>query len=142
MTIDGTLKPHNQEEKKFTAWFKDCMHGCFWQRIETTTANGVPDLYLKIPDMIDGHRWIELKIYLKGKGVILRKHQYAWLVRARISGIEAMVMVLKDDIVEFYYKPEVEPYGGKAMKYVRITSKPFATVPKKRDAIRDYFGLQ
>lgn len=147
MSQDGTLAPHNQAEKAFYNWFRNCFEDCFLQRIESTTTSGIPDLFYAMPwpnNMIDIPQtgWIEFKIHLKGKGVLLRKEQYAWITRAHQHKLHTLVIALNEKDVEIYHTFEVEPYGGKARKYVRITSRPGFIVPKRRQAIREYFGLQ
>lgn len=59
-------------------------------RIETSTANGVPDINL----IIDGwETWLECKV---GEEAVLRKEQWAWMQRrAACKGLCLVVLQLK-----------------------------------------------
>ena len=60
-----------------------------WQRIETTTALGVPDINLFVPKM--GEMWIETKLAKSGK-TILRAPQYAWIIKRMYLGAKCAVV--------------------------------------------------
>lgn len=90
------------------------------QRIETTTANGVPDLNVLIPNL--GELWIELKS--TKSTVRLRKEQYAWLTKRMLMNGIALVFVEKNKQNLIWHKPfKVEPCKN---PYVKITTPPDA----------------
>lgn len=83
----------------------------FVQRIETSTGNGVPDVF----GCYRGKPyWVELKVWQPGTGILLRKEQWAWannyaqhggtsfvLVRSEIQGV-SMLFTLNDLHVTAY----------------------------------------
>lgn len=99
----------------------------FKQRIETI-GKGVPDLYV----CWNGFSfWIELKVWAKGAGILLRKEQYAWARVHAVNGgksfvvakmsIENTILVIPISLVE------VVPYGTQ-QKYVKVISFEKGTV--------------
>lgn len=60
-------------ESQFSRWFCKKLrdYGCFVQRIETSTGNGVPDLWVADQDRSN---WIELKF----NTLHIRPEQYVW----------------------------------------------------------------
>ena len=128
------------KEVKFWKFLKGKLanQGVDMQRIENTTGGGVPDV-----NMCHQSRdaWIELKVYVKGN-VLLRKEQYAWLVRRARSGGNVMVMAhnTENDRVEFFMPPfKVRPFG-KAGKYVAIIGDCEASY-SKHDPVKTYLRI-
>lgn len=120
-----------QKEIKFWRWLKNKLskEPVDLQRIENTTGGGVPD----VNACHHGREaWIELKVHVKGM-VVLRKEQYAWIVRrGHTHGGNVMVMALDpvNSKVEIYYpRFEVRKWGNTG-KYVAITSEPQFTCDK------------
>lgn len=109
-------------ETKFYQKLKTAMKDLDFQRIETSTALGVPDVNVC---RLDGQEcWIELKVPVQNK-IVLRKEQYAWgMRRAKMFNAKVWVAVFQmERYVEFYRFPmfQVEP-RGKTSKYVNITT--------------------
>lgn len=113
-----------QKEIKLWHWLKNKLskHNVDMQRIENTTGCGVPDVNACYKG---SDAWIELKVHVKGM-VVLRKEQYAWLVRR--SNNDGNVMVIAhntdDETIEIYLPPfSARPWGNQA-KYVALDSEP------------------
>jgi hypothetical protein len=113
-----------QAEIKFWNWLKSKLSKSKvdMQRIENTTGGGVPDVNMC-------HRgtdaWLELKVYVKGN-VVLRKQQYAWIVRRAKANGNVMVVAWDADnkqVDVFMPGFSVRPWGN-TQKYVAITSDP------------------
>jgi len=131
MTIDGTLRAYNQDEKRFYEFVRRSLQPyCFIQRIESATTSGIPDLWL-------AHRtfscWVELKMVLSS-GVLLRKEQYAWAMKLSAKtpeDVRILALDKKERVINLWtvgYNREfnhidVEPYG-RSKKYVRILNEP------------------
>ena len=62
-----------------------------WQRIETSTAQGVPDVNLYIPEV--GELWLELKI--ANPSTVLRPQQNAWIKKRQFLGGNAAIIARK-----------------------------------------------
>jgi len=73
-----------------------------WQRIETSTASGVPDVNLFIPEM--GELWIETKL-TKSKKTILRSAQYAWVTKRWFLGGRALIVSRDRHIIQIWSSP-------------------------------------
>jgi len=78
----------NDTEQKMYVWLTKQISECQFQRIETSTGCGVPDVYMC---MKGKSLWIELKIVRSGS-VYLRKEQYAWGVRHAMNGGKCIVL--------------------------------------------------
>jgi hypothetical protein len=80
-------------ETKFYNWIRKQITGAQFQRIETATTAGVPDVYM----CHDGQSiWVELKI-VRGNYALLRKEQYAWGIRHARHGGRAIVLARSGD---------------------------------------------
>ena len=84
-------------EVKFYQWLvRGTPSTLHWQRIETTTAQGVPDVNLFIPEA--GEIWLELK--MAKPSTVLRPQQNAWIKkRMFLGGKVAVVARAKNDIL-------------------------------------------
>jgi|DEB0MinimDraft_10_1074344.scaffolds.fasta_scaffold225487_1 Holliday junction resolvase len=107
-------------ESKFYRELKTAIKDVDFQRIETSTGSGVPDLNCC---SFDGKEcWIELKVEQAGGKVFLRKEQYAWgFRRAKMWKGKVWVAARALRSVRWYRFPhfQVEPRGNSG-KYVTI----------------------
>ena len=114
-----------QQKVKFWHWLKNKLgkvKGIDMQRIENTTGSGVPDVSMCYKGT---EAWVELKVYVQGN-VVLRKEQYAWLIRRARANGNVMVMVCNPDAgaVEIFTPPfNGRPWGNKS-QYVALTNEP------------------
>jgi len=122
-------------ERRFYEWFKRTMpKEWLLQRIETTTANGVPDLNLFIP--LTGQLWLEFKSFRSGP-IYIRKEQYAWIKKRQLLGCNVSVIALVGNEIMFWSSPfdVIKTKGAK----LSIDSSPnFKTNRKNSPEIRDY----
>jgi hypothetical protein len=102
-------------EESFVKWFcryipKD------WRvtRLETSTANGIPDTLVEIPQYGD------ILIEFKASAPYLRKEQYAWLTKRWNMGLQAAIICKQKNTVSIWNdRVKVKPLtSGK----LRITS--------------------
>lgn len=107
-------------EQEFWYSIRDKAPG-FTQRIETSTGNGVPDVY---GCSMGISYWLELKVWTPTVGILLRKEQWAWarnLLRHKFQRVfvlaqlqdPKLVMLLPVKIIL------VEAYG-EGSKYVKV----------------------
>jgi hypothetical protein len=107
-------------EAAFYDWIKSNIPW-FFQRIETTTGSGIPDIW-------SAHQgeslWIELKA-LPATNLQIRKAQYAWMTKAHWNGIHTWIWnrnPRRKTVIQAWVTPfEVEP--GKK-DHLKITSQP------------------
>lgn len=118
------LKAYNQDEKDFYRWVRTWLHRnekrVHIVRLESTVGPGVPDLSVSIGGI---EFWIELKIVLP-HGVLLRKEQYAWMVKRDLCGGTCLCVAwCKEARVVMIWRVSrnltVRPYG-ESKKYVMI----------------------
>lgn len=110
----------DKHEKKFYEWLRPYLPG-HYQRIETTTGSGVPDLNVCY---LGTETWVELKAPLDGK-VLLRKEQYAWMKRRCHDGGRCIVMARTEGYIAVWYMDNISVHSyGKSCKYVQVTSSP------------------
>lgn len=107
-------------EQAFWNSIRDKMPG-FTQRIETSTGNGVPDVYGCILSL---SYWLELKVWTENVGILLRKEQWAWsrnLLRHNFQRIFVLVQLQDTKLVMLLPVKDilVEAYG-ESNKYVKI----------------------
>lgn len=103
----------------------------FWQRlrphvpghvfrIENGLGAGMPDVNACYQGK---EAWIELKVWIPGAGVLLRKEQYAWGRGRAVAGGKVFVICEAEDagVVLCFAYPQflVSPYG-RSEKYVSI----------------------
>jgi len=72
-----------------------------WQRIETTTALGVPDVNLFGPSL--GEMWIETKLAKSGR-TILRSAQHAWIIKRIYLGGKCAVISKDKHLIKIWNK--------------------------------------
>jgi hypothetical protein len=117
----------DMSEKAFSTWLRAKLPGMI-QRIETTTGAGVPDIWCGFPS--GNSCWIETKV-VTHKRVLLRKEQWAWMVKANNSNQVVLVVAFepKDETVLVYHNSSmrIERYT----KYLSITSVPKLLVGKR-----------
>tara|TARA_Y100000310_G_C20613886_1_gene779526 strand:+ start:581 stop:976 length:396 start_codon:yes stop_codon:yes gene_type:complete len=106
-------------ETKFYNSFKKAMPPWWhFQRIETTTDSGVPDVNLYIPstDYLKGIQWwIELKA--TNSTVYIRPSQNAWIKKRLSMGCKvAIIAKTKNELKIWNRFFEVEPISGKRLK--------------------------
>lgn len=110
-------------EVKFYRWLvRGTPSTWHWQRIETTTAQGVPDVNLYIPHL--GEVWAELK--MANPSTVLRPQQNAWIRKRQILGGNAIIMARKKHEIQIWnsrFSTELTKSGR-----LKITSKPNYTV--------------
>ena len=117
-------------EATFFDWLKRSFPWQF-QRIETTTGIGVPDLWVC-------HRgfqlWIELKA-APNTNVQIRKSQYAWITRMQWQGIRTWIFNRdpKRKEVILAWCPHFEVEEGRK-DFLKITSQPKIALPAKEFA--------
>jgi len=110
-------------ETRFYEYLKKILPATWMlQRIETTTAVGVPDLNILIPDI--GELWAEIKS-CKTRTKI-RREQYAWITKRHYLGGKAIVINRdKNKEIQIWSKKfDIKQAGG---RYLTITNKPDAT---------------
>ena len=91
-------------------------------RVENGVGAGMPDINICLLGM---EVWIESKIHLGSRGVLLRKEQYAWGLRRANAGGSVFVVAFDETAryhVWHYPHFQVVPVAGD--KYVRISSEP------------------
>ena len=76
-----------QPEAAFYQWLNNNLPW-FFQRIEATTASGIPDVWAAYRGF---SVWIELKA-LTATNVQIRKAQYAWMCKAQWNGVPTWVL--------------------------------------------------
>ncbi len=108
-----------KSEQEFYESFRPKIPGHL-QRIETSTGSGVPDLVW----CYDGRTiWIETKIELPSRGVLLRKEQYAWGHRhAAHKGRVIVLALMFDQQVAAWFFPKIDVIA--VGKYLKIVSSP------------------
>lgn len=105
-------------EATFAAWIRKNTDW-FTQRIETTTASGVPDIWMHHNH---SYAWIELKANTR-TNVQIRSSQYAWIRAAQRRGIHVWVMNRSPDHEIQVWTRDFEVTPGKK-NYLKITSFP------------------
>tara|TARA_B100000214_G_scaffold17544_1_gene11822 strand:+ start:27 stop:452 length:426 start_codon:yes stop_codon:yes gene_type:complete len=91
------------------------------QRIETTTAVGVPDLNILVPKV--GEFWMELKAC--DKYTLLRPQQYAWITkRITLGGIALVINQNKNKEIELWHEPFNVIKRADKSKYLTILDEP------------------
>lgn len=109
----------------------------FTQRIETSTGMGIPDVYCCYKGK---PFWLELKVWIDGTGILLRKEQWGWANRHKASGgVSFVVTQTPIDNVVLLMPIEsiiVSPYGTQE-KYVLITSKQSRDTAIRRSKIKE-----
>ena len=112
----------NHPEQEFWNRLRKHLPG-FTQRIETSTGNGVPDVYCCWKSK---PFWLELKIWTPGTGILLRKEQWAWAKQHEIFGGHSFVLAQTpiDNVILVMHISEikVEVYGTQE-KYVVAKTK-------------------
>ena len=112
----------DNQEQIFWRRLKPHLPG-FLQRIETSTGNGVPDVYCcwKAKPF-----WLELKVWTPDVGILLRKEQWAWAKEHSVLGLGhsfVLTQLMADVVVVMHISEiKVEAYG-KQEKYVIATHK-------------------
>lgn len=109
-------------EASFYEWIKSNLPW-FFQRIETTTGSGIPDIWA-------AHSgrgiWIETKACPKNS-VAIRSSQYAWMCKVLWNGVPTFVWnrnPKRKTLIQIWVTPfDVEPM--KKEGYLRITSEPY-----------------
>lgn len=104
-------------EKQFYEWILGNFPW-FFQRIETSTASGVPDIWA----CHKGHSiWIETKAEPLSS-VKLRSFQFAWIVRAHWNGIPVWVWnrpPRKKTLIQAWRSPfKTQPIGNDKVKII------------------------
>lgn len=112
-------------EKSFEKWITTNLNGD-WQKIETSSAEGIPDYHVCWNGV---EFWAELKIQ-KGPFTHLRKHQFSWgQYRAKCHFGNVWVFSLDSDMVRGWQYPiDVEP---SRKGHVKILSDPDIELTKK-----------
>src|SRR6266550_5439963 len=115
-------------ETQLNQWISSALHPAHVQRIETSTAAGVPDMNV----CHEGHEfWIESKLYIPGRGVLLRKEQYAWgMRRATVGGRAFVVYYCDPGSICICMFPHIQVL--KVGKYLVIDNLPLKWVPKSQ----------
>ncbi|CAB4182473.1 hypothetical protein UFOVP1090_15 [uncultured Caudovirales phage] len=83
-------------EAKFSSWLMQNWlsgDGIHAQRIETSTASGVPDINFCVQGF---EGWIETKVFTPSGKVLLRPYQRAWMHRRLIAKGEIFIVALNE----------------------------------------------
>ena len=111
-------------EKAFWQQIKRALPYVHWQRIETGTGQGVPD----VNGCIGGDEfWLELKI-AQGNKVKITPGQIAWLMQRIDAGGKAWIIVKKKEQVFIY-----NGYQGAFLLDKGLKLQPVATMNKPFD---------
>ena len=111
-------------EKAFWQQIKRALPYVHWQRIETGTGQGVPD----VNGCIGGDEfWLELKI-AQGNKVKITPGQIAWLMQRIDAGGKAWIIVKKKEQVFIY-----NGYQGSFLLDKGLKLQPEATMNKPFD---------
>lgn len=110
-------------EAQFSKWMIDSwLSGpqTMAQRIETSTASGVPDIYM----VHQGYpAWLETKIVTPRNSVLVRPYQRAWAHKHSLAGGVSLIVAYREDhdlvLVWMTNKTEFEPSG----KYLAIKTE-------------------
>lgn len=103
-----------------------------FQRIETLTSNGVPDVHICIPFELEF--WCELKAPMTTKGqTCLRMEQYAWGMRRSAAGGKVWVLSrYKETVAGWVY-----PFGAEPASKGHVSIKAQPTFTKNIKELRD-----
>lgn len=111
-------------EAQFSAWLRERMDGHI-QRIESGVGSGIPDMSW----CCRGYEtWVETKVLIPYRGILLRKAQYAWGTRASRHQRRVLVIALRNDIKKILvwrFPLKAEKCG----KYLAIVSDPVIRIP-------------
>ena len=111
-------------EKAFWQQIKRALPYVHWQRIETGTGQGVPD----VNGCIGGDEfWLELKI-AQGNKVKITPGQIAWLMQRIDAGGKAWIIVKKKEQIFIY-----NGYQGSFLLDKGLKLQPVATMNKPFD---------
>tara|TARA_R100000656_G_scaffold67674_1_gene51227 strand:+ start:278 stop:652 length:375 start_codon:yes stop_codon:yes gene_type:complete len=111
-------------EKAFWQQIKRALPYVHWQRIETGTGQGVPD----VNGCIGGDEfWLELKI-AQGNKVKITPGQIAWLMQRIDAGGKAWIIVKKKEQIFIY-----NGYQGAFLLDKGLKLQPVATMNKPFD---------
>ena len=111
-------------EKAFWQQIKRALPYVHWQRIETGTGQGVPD----VNGCIGGDEfWLELKI-AQGNQVKITPGQIAWLMQRIDAGGKAWIIVKKKEQVFIY-----NGYQGSFLQDKGLDLQPVATMNRPFD---------
>tara|TARA_R100001530_G_scaffold2574_1_gene4177 strand:+ start:579 stop:953 length:375 start_codon:yes stop_codon:yes gene_type:complete len=111
-------------EKAFWQQIKRALPYVHWQRIETGTGQGVPD----VNGCIGGDEfWLELKI-AQGNKVNITPNQIAWLMQRIDAGGKAWIIVKKKEQIFIY-----NGYQGAFLLDKGLKLQPVATMNKPFD---------
>jgi len=111
-------------EKAFWQQIKRALPYVHWQRIETGTGQGVPD----VNGCIGGDEfWLELKI-AQGNKVKITPGQIAWLMQRIDAGGKAWIIVKKKEQIFIY-----NGYQGSFLLDAGLKLQPEATMNKPFD---------
>ena len=110
-------------EKAFWQQIKRSLPYVHWQRIETGTGQGVPD----VNGCIGGDEfWLELKI-AQGNKVKITPGQIAWLMQRIDAGGKAWIIVKKKEQIFIYngYQGSFLLDSGLKLQAEAVMNKPF-----------------
>ena len=110
-------------EKAFWQQIKRALPYVHWQRIETGTGQGVPD----VNGCIGGDEfWLELKI-AQGNKVKITPGQIAWLMQRIDAGGKAWIIVKKKEQIFIYngYQGSFLLDSGLKLQAEAVMNKPF-----------------
>lgn len=114
-------------EQSFYLWIQNNFDW-FFQRIETTTANGVPDLWT----CSQGHSmWIETKA-CNATNVQIRKSQFAWCCKAHWNGWPVWIWnrsPRRKTVIQAWRTP-FDTISGK-QDHLKIVSEPLIALPSE-----------
>lgn len=127
-------------EKKFSNWLM--MYwltgaGIHAQRIETTTASGVPDINVCMQGL---EFWIETKVFTPSKDVMLRPYQRNWMHRRSCADGLSYVLALDEQTNLIHIWPYKMMAYESSGAYLRITTKAPVTIEKNVDLKSRFFG--
>lgn len=112
------------KENVFWDSIKKALPYVHWQRIESSTGQGIPD----VNGCIGGDSfWLELKV-VSGIKVHLRSSQVAWLMRRSDVGGSAWILIKKKDIIYLYHA-----YQAKELMKQGLKLSAHATFKKPHD---------
>lgn len=97
-----------------------------WQRIETTTASGVPDLNVFIPTR--GEVWLELKA---ASSPVIRSAQNAWIKKRQLLGGNVIIVLKTGDQIKMWDSPDFQIKKTGSPNRLMIVSEPNYTTDLK-----------
>ncbi len=113
-------------EQRHNDWIRSALEGADVARIENCVQLGMPDMNICLHGL---ECWVESKV-ANGRGIVLRKEQFAWGVRrAQHGGSVFIVARIHDELILLFKYPNlsVRPRGDQ--RTLDVVSEAYARIP-------------